>query len=79
MSVLRRTGCPTFNRASACWGSENSTKMGVTDWSEATGAPAPRTCPSSTCRMAMRPSKGAWIDFLSIVVLRVFTAAWACL
>ncbi len=53
--------------------------MGLTDWSEATGAPAESTCPSSTCRMATRPSNGARIDFLAIIASRLATAAAALL
>ena len=52
--------------------------MGWIDCSEAIGVPDPTTCPSSTCRMATLPSKGARMVFLAMVAVSVSTFAAAC-
>ena len=48
VSTRRRAFWFSFRSASACWGSQKSAWMGVTDWSEAMALPGESTWPSST-------------------------------
>ena len=78
-SVCKRTCMPGLRSDSACWGSQKSAWMGWIDCREAISVPEASTCPSSTCRMATRPSKGARMVFLAMVACNVPTLAAVCL
>ena len=76
--TARRTFRPAAMDAKCCCGSENSTKIGSSDWSATITAPGFTYCPLLIWRMPTSPSNGAVSRFLATSAFISSTDAFIC-